>query len=182
MRIPHMTGLAAAMAIALPLSAFAAGGGSSTPPSQTNTTTQCKNGQIWDANTRTCVNPQSGSLDDDTLYGAAREFAYAGQYGAALAALDAMAEGESDRVLTYRGFAHRKMGEPEAAMAFYTAALVQNPDNLLARSYMGQGLAEAGDKAAARGQLTEIRARGGRGSWAEFSLRQAIESGQGYAY
>lgn len=174
--------LAAALAAALPLSALAAGGGSSTPPSQTNTTAQCKNGQVWDASTRTCVNPQSGSLDDDTLYGAAREFAYAGQYGPALAALDAMAEGETDRVLTYRGFAHRKMGKADMAMAYYTAALAQNPDNILARSYMGQGLAEAGDKAGARLQLSEIRARGGRGTWAEFSLRQAIDSGQGYAY
>ena len=31
-------------------------------------------------------------------------------------------------------------------------------------------------------QLTEIRSRGGRGTWAEISLRMALQNGQGYSY
>jgi hypothetical protein len=47
---------------------------------------------------------------------------------------------------------------------------------------MGQGLIEAGDKAAALAQLREIQARGGRGGWPETSLREALATGQTYNY
>jgi len=67
-------------------------------------------------------------------------------------------------------------------MEHCTTALVQNPDNILARSCMGQGFVEIGDLVAAKVQLTEIRPRGGRNTWAEFSLAQAIRSGVGYSY
>ena len=67
-------------------------------------------------------------------------------------------------------------------MAYYRAALKANPDNLLARSYMGEALAEMGKAELARAELSEIRARGGRGTWAEIALRLAIETGQSRAY
>jgi Tfp pilus assembly protein PilF len=67
-------------------------------------------------------------------------------------------------------------------MTYYQAALAADPDNFLARSYMGQGHAEAGEIVLAQAQLSEIRARGGRGTWAEWSLRQAIQTGSGYNY
>ncbi|MEO0765577.1 MAG: hypothetical protein AAFY75_06105 [Pseudomonadota bacterium] len=57
-----------------------------------------------------------------------------------------------------------------------------NPDNILARSYMGQGMVAAGDKVAAMTQLREIQERGGVGTWAEASLRNAIQSGTTYNY
>jgi hypothetical protein len=47
---------------------------------------------------------------------------------------------------------------------------------------MGQGFVEAGDLVAARGQHDEILARGGKGTWAEESLRKALSSGQTYRY
>lgn len=177
-----MKHLLIAAALALPTVAFAAGGGSSTPPTPTQTTSECKNGTVWSERLGACVNPQQSSLDDDELYQAARELAYAGRYTDTLDVLAAMTDPQDDRVLTYKGFAHRKMGDVELGMAYYRQAIAANPDNLLARSYMGQGLAEAGDMVAARAELTEIRARGGRGSWPELSLRMAIENGQGFSY
>ena len=57
-----------------------------------------------------------------------------------------------------------------------------NPDNILARSYMGQAFVEQGDTANAKLQLAEINARGGKGTWPAFSLRKAIQSGAGYSY
>ena len=93
-----------------------------------------------------------------------------------------MSDQADDRVLTYRGFIARKSGDFAAAEAFYAAALAQNPDNLLARSYRGQGLAEIGDLVAARAELTEIRKRDGRGTWPELALRLAIENGRGFSY
>ncbi|MCY4334529.1 MAG: hypothetical protein OXC60_07615, partial [Litoreibacter sp.] len=61
-------------------------------------------------------------------------------------------------------------------------ALEADADNLLARSYLGQGLVVVGDRAGAKLQLTEIRARGGRNTWAEFALKSAIATGVGSNY
>lgn len=174
--------LTTAFAATLPLAALAAGGGDSSPPKPTATTKVCQSGMVFDDKSKACVAPKESSLDDDTLYRAVREFAYAGQYGNALAALDAMSDQNDDRVLTYRGFAHRKAGDIDTGLAFYQTALTVNPDNFLARSYMGQAYVELGAMDQARVQLSEIRTRGGRGTWAEFSLRSAIANGQGYAY
>jgi tetratricopeptide (TPR) repeat protein len=173
--------LIAALVLA-PGLAFAAGGGDDKPPKQTKTTTECAAGTAWDDKTKTCVSLQESRLDDDTLYGAARELAYAGRHLDAITALRAMSNPEEDRVLTYLGFAYRKSGDLDRGMAYYRDALAKNPDNLLARSYMGQALVEMGEITLARAELTEIRRRGGRQSWAEISLRTAIESGQGFSY
>lgn len=168
--------------LAFPTLAFAAGGGSDSSPTPTQTTTTCQNGLVYDASTKSCVAPKESSLDDDALYDAARELAYFGQPEEALGALAAMSEGDTDRVLTYKGFANRKAGNLDAASTFYLAALRQNPDNHLARSYMGQGLVEQGDLVGALAQLREIEARGGKGTWAEVSLAEAIRTGTTYNY
>ena len=102
--------------------------------------------------------------------------------GGAQDVLAAMSDQADDRVLTYLGFTHRKMGNVDLGMRFYNKALAKNPDNLLARSYLGQGLIEAGDTDAAVEQLREIIARGGKGSWSETSLRTALNTGVTYSY
>lgn len=157
--------------------AWAAGSDDDDPPEPTETTTKCKDAQVWDESKKACVDAREGRLDNDILYNAAREIAWAGRPIDALTVLDAMTEGDSDRVLTYRGFAHRKAGQWEAGRAFYAAALDLNPDNLLARSYLGQGLLERGDISAAFAQWQEIRARGGTGTWAETALLAALQTG-----
>ena len=113
---------------------------------------------------------------------AVREFAYAGEHAKAAEVLAAMSDQEEDRVLTYRGFLLRVSGEVEAGMAVYAEAILANPDNILVRSYMGQGFVTQGRTAEAKAQLAEIRARGGEGTWAEYALAQAITSGTTYAY
>lgn len=168
--------------LCLPTAALAVGSGDSSPPTPTSTTETCKNGMVWSESLERCVLPQSGSLTDDELYRAAREFAYAGQYGNTLAVLAAMSDPDDDRVLTYMGFVHRRTGDVALGNAFYRQAIAKNPGNLLARSYMGQGFVEAGDLAAARAELTEIRMRGGRGTWAETALATAIATGRASFY
>ena len=116
---------------------------------------------VWDEKAGECVKIQDSRLDNDALYQAAREFAYAGQFNNALSALSAMDEGESDRVLTYLGFTHRKMGDHEAGLRYYDAAFAKNPDNILARSYMGQGFVEDGKLDLAKAELSEIRKASG---------------------
>lgn len=173
---------ALALAALIPTATLAASLDDDTPPQPTSTTTQCEQGLVWDADSKSCVAPKDSRLDDDIRYGAVREYAYAGFYDAASDVLDAMTDQSSDRVLTYRGFLARKSGDFSTAESYYNAAIAQNPDNFLARSYLGQGLAEGGKVAAARVQLSEIRARGGRGTWPELALRLAIESGRGFSY
>ncbi|WP_108838918.1 tetratricopeptide repeat protein [Tateyamaria sp. Alg231-49] len=192
---------ALALPLALPTAAFAAGGESESKPEKTETTQDCLKAEqwdpeikkyvrfsqpvngVWDADIKKCVRPDKTShLDSDTLYKAVRELAYAGRYGEAIDVLDQMPDQLDDRVLTYRGFTARKLGNLEQANLYYEQALTVNPDNILARSYMGQGNVAAGDKVAAMTQLREIQARGGAGTWAEASLRNAIQSGTTYNY
>lgn len=192
---------ALALPLALPSTGFAAGSEDEAKPQETETTQDCfdekqwdpeikkyvrfsaKVNGVWDASIKKCVRPDKTShLDSDTLYDAVRELAYAGRYGEAIQVLDNMPDQASDQVLTYRGFTARKLGDVALANVYYQQAIDTNPDNILARSYMGQGFVASGDKVAAIGQLREIQARGGAGSWAETSLRSSIETGTTYNY
>lgn len=192
---------AIASALALPNVGFAAGGNDNAKPKKTQTTQNCLQARqwdpekntyvrfsqpvngVWDADIKKCVRPDKTSyLDADELYKAVRELAYAGRYEDAITVLDQMPDQAEDRVLTYRGFTARKLGQLELANVYYQQAIEANPDNILARSYMGQGKVVEGDKVAALTQLREIQARGGAGTWAEASLRDAIENGTTYSY
>ena len=174
------------LALALgPATATAVGSGDAkpiTPPKPTETTKKCKGAKVWDKKRKRCVRARNSRLDPDTLYRAVRELAYAGRYEDAQAVLAAMPDQNDDRVLTYWGFTWRKMGRRDLARAYYLKAIARNPDNILARSYMGQGMVAEGDLRGARAQLREIRARGGAGSWPETALAEAIRSGETYDY
>lgn len=154
--------------------AMAAGSDSTTPPKPTATTTQCSNAQVFDPKTNTCVDARQGNLSDDQRYDAARELAYDGQYENALIILAAAEDQNDPRILNYKGFANRKAGRMDVGMSYYQAALDRNPDYILARSYMGQGLLQQGDVKAAKAQLVEIEARGGRETWAYAALENAL--------
>lgn len=154
--------------------ALAAGSDDTAPPKPTETTEVCEGGQVWDDKAKTCVTPEEGAMSDDTLYRAARELAYDGQYENALKVLAVAADPMDPRILNYKGFASRKAGRAEEGMAYYEAALAIDPDYVLARSYMGQALMAEGDILGARDQLVEIEARGGRDSWAYAALEQAL--------
>ena len=162
--------------VATAQSVWAVGGDD--PPVRTDTTKTCTDGLIWDADTRRCVKPADSSLRDTERLQAVREFAYAGQYRNAERVLDAVTDQTLDLVLTYRGFLARKQGRMAQAHDWYARALAQNPDNLLARSYLGQAHVAAGNLTLARHELSQIRARGGRETWAEISLRMALRSGR----
>lgn len=170
----RMTAIAAIM---IPSVALAVGSNTDTQPTQTNTTAECTNGQVWDEKTQECVDAQDSRLDDDTRYDAVRELAYDGQYDNARKVLAAMSDQHDTRVLTYRGFISRKTGDTERAFEYYEQAIAADPNNILARSYYGQGLVAAGKTAAAARQLWEIRNRGGAGGWAEQALNDALKTG-----
>lgn len=185
--IRALIGAGAFLALASP--AFAVGSDDTDPPAPTDATIVCEDGFMPNPDPETvetlgaCVpiEDQAG-LEADRLYELAREFAYFDRLEDAQAVLMLMPDQTDDRVLTYMGFTEARLGRIDSAFGFYEAALAQNPDNLLARSYFGQAKVAAGDLAGARAQLTEIRQRGGRISWPAFALRQAIETGSGPSY
>lgn len=171
-----------AIALSIPSAAFAAGSSNDSPPEKTKTSMKCKDGKVWDKETKKCLDAKSDLLSDDIRYSAVRELAYAGRYAQVQTVLAAMSDQADTRVLTYYGFTNRKSGNVELGMSYYKKALAVDPNNLLARSYMGQGLVESGDKLGAKLQLEEIRNRGGQGRWPEVALARTIESGIGYNY
>ena len=162
--------------------ALAAGSADPAPPKPTATTQQCAEGLVFDLATKTCLPPEDSTNDDSARMNDVRELAYDGRYADALRVLDTMQDQSDDMVITYRGFATRKSGDMASGMAFYRTALAVNPDNLLTRSYMGQALVEQGQTDLALAQLTEIRMRGGRGTWAETSLASALATGVTYSH
>ncbi len=177
-----MRALAILLMTALPFAAFAAGSDDTAAPTPTQTSEDCKDGEIWDEKTSLCVAPETTGMNDDQRFLAVRELAYAGRPEDALRVLASMSEGQTDRVLTYLGFANRKAGRLEEGLAYYAQALIQNPDNIQARSYLGQAYVDMGETALAAAELGQIRARGGEGSWAEASLDQALRTGQTISY
>ncbi|WP_405052116.1 tetratricopeptide repeat protein [Sinorhizobium sp. 8-89] len=166
--------LAAFMASVAGQPAMAIGEDTSEPPRKTKTTTQCKNGKIWDARKGQCVNAKKSGLSDDILFEAARELAYAGQYENAIKVLGAVSDQRSARVLNYLGYANRKAGRMELGMQFYKRALQADENYILARSYLGQALVEQGRIEEAKVQLVEIRDRGGENTWAYKALLQSL--------
>jgi predicted Zn-dependent protease len=89
---------------------------------------------------------------------------------------------ETSEVLTLTAFAHGRAGEIDTALPIYVAALAADPDNLLARAYMGLALIAADRPDDAALQLQEIRARGGEGSWPDRALSQGLEAGEPIGY
>ena len=177
------TALLTSALLLAPSLAFAVGSSDSTPPTQTQTSSDCEGTQVWDEETKTCVDAQQdSSLTDDDRYNAVRELAYSGAYDRALGILDTFENADDDRKLTYLGFVSRKMGDLDTGMRWYRAALDINPDNLLARSYMGQTYVVQGNAMAASEQLREIRTRGGRETWAARSLELALRGGPEASY
>ena len=158
---------------------WAAGGGSSEPKPRTVT---CTKGNVFSESKGKCVPQQDSSLTDKDRIEELRALAYAGRNAEAQVLLSALEDPTSDRALTYWGFTHRKLGNVDAGMVFYAKALEQNPNNLLARSYLGQAHVDSGRLDLARLQLAEIRNRGGEGGWPESSLAEAIRSGTTFNY
>ena len=165
-----------------PMAAIAAGSSSDEAPTPSETTTTCAEGQVWDLATETCMDPAESTNDDSARLNDVRELAYEGYFQAALDVLDTLQNPQAPLALTYYGFAHRNAGNVALGMTYYKAALAADPDNFLARSYMGQGHVASGEMVLAQAQLTEIRMRGGRGTWAEQSLADAIATGATYRF
>lgn len=107
-----------------------------------------------------CVGTAAQGLSDSELFYAGYWMARLGRFDDALAYLNAV-KAPDTRTLTYIGFATRKAGDVKGAFPFYRKALALDPDNVVARAYLGEAMLTLGDKVAARQQLEEIAHRCG---------------------
>ena len=170
----NLASFAVASCLAAPVWAVGSSDEPESPPSTTETTTECETGKIWDEAVKECVLPEDATDDQAALFRDARELAWANRFDEALHILDLLET--TDSTLTYQGFIARQRGDWDQAESYYLAALERNPDNSLARSYYGQGLAKLGLIDAAQAQLSEIRRRGGRMTWPAIALRLTIDT------
>jgi tetratricopeptide (TPR) repeat protein len=114
-----------------------------------------------------CVGAAKAGMPDVELFYAGYWLAKSGRYAEALGYLTLANKGD-ERVLTYIGFATRKLGDVDGALPFYGAALEKNPNYSVARAYLGEAWLSKGEPAKARDQLAEIERRCGK-SCAEYA-------------
>ncbi|MCH9808241.1 MAG: tetratricopeptide repeat protein [Alphaproteobacteria bacterium] len=105
---------------------------------------------------------KSGPAEVDAqLFYAGYWLARNGRYQEALSYLR-QTKVKNARVLTYIGFATRKLGSIEEAMGYYAQALAKDPGNYVARSYLGEAHLARGDLPAATEQLQRVEQGCGR--------------------
>ncbi|MFA5950167.1 MAG: tetratricopeptide repeat protein [Hyphomicrobium sp.] len=115
-----------------------------------------KGSAAWSA----CVGVAKAGISDTELFYAGYWLAKSGQYNEALQYLK-LANIKDERVLTYIGFATRKLGDVDAALPLYRKALEINPNYSVARAYMGEAFLTKEQPEEARAQLAEIAQRCG---------------------
>jgi tetratricopeptide (TPR) repeat protein len=98
------------------------------------------------------------ATDGDASYLQASALINEGRYEDALHSLRAagVALGPHPDVLTYQGFANRKLGRFDAAIGYYSAALKLNPHHRGANEYLGEYYVEIGDLSKANVQLRTL--------------------------
>jgi tetratricopeptide (TPR) repeat protein len=118
--------------------------------------THAKSSLAW----RSCVGAAHAKMLDAELFYAGYWLAKTGHYAEALGYLT-LATVQTDRVLTYIGFATRKLGDVDGALPFYAKALALNPNYSVARAYLGEAFLTKGEPTKARAELAEIETRCG---------------------
>jgi tetratricopeptide (TPR) repeat protein len=94
----------------------------------------------------------------DSAYLSAYGLINEGRYEEGLAELGAagLAFGPHPDVLTYQGFANRKLGRLDVAVSYYRAALKLQPEHRGANEYLGEFYVETGQMAKAQVQLAKL--------------------------
>jgi tetratricopeptide (TPR) repeat protein len=113
-------------------------------------------------------------LDDEELFRAGYWLAREGQFAEAIEFLSAAKAKDDPRILTYLGFANRKLGHMDVAMGFYQRALAADPDYVIARAYLGEAWLQRGERARAGAELVEIERRCGQHCEAWKELAEAM--------
>lgn len=145
------------------------GGGGGSP-------VKCRTGLVYNAKTKKCEPPKAGMIDDDSLYLAGRALAMDGKYDQAIGVLTLAADKTDARILNYLGYSHRKAGRILVGLGYYQEAILNDPDYMPVREYLGEAKLTLGDVAGARQQLSEIEKRCGTGCREYGLLSEQIET------
>jgi len=99
-----------------------------------------------------------GLSNGDNAYISAVELINQGQYKNALESLEksAYSFGPHPDILTYQGFANRKLGNHDLALNYYQQALAVDDSHRGANEYLGEFFVEKGDLASANKQLEKL--------------------------
>lgn len=108
----------------------------------------------------TCIEQAKAGTSSADLFYAGYWLARTGKYQEALGYL-ALADHADARVVTYIGYATRKLGDVDAALPFYQQALDINPNYSVARAYMGEAFLQKNEPEKAKAELAEIATRCG---------------------
>lgn len=116
----------------------------------------------------------------DQAYGAAVSLVNQGQYLAAIETLNVarLSFGSHPDILTYLGFANRKLGKFDVAEDYYRQALAVAPHHRGATEYYGELMVERKDMAGARIMLAELDRQCAYGCYEADELRQWIALGR----
>lgn len=128
-----------------------------------------KNSVAWNS----CISQAKAGTSSADLFYAGYWLARTGKYQEALGYLS-LADKSDPRVVTYIGFATRKLGDVDAALPFYRRALELNPNYSVARAYMGEAFLQKNEPAKAKAELAEIATRCGTGCAEYLDLAQHI--------
>ncbi len=99
-------------------------------------------------------------MPDTELFYAGYWLAKSGQYREALDYL-VKAEHKDERILTYMGFATRKLGDVELRCRSTARRSTSIPNYVVARAYMGEAFLTKGEPDKAKAELREIEQRCG---------------------
>ncbi|MDB5693802.1 MAG: hypothetical protein JWO81_2865 [Alphaproteobacteria bacterium] len=121
----------------------------------------------------------ASAADGDRAYLDAVSLINDHRYEAAIASLQAAraAFGPHPDILTYLGFANRKLGRYEIAEGYYKAALAAAPGHRAATEYYGELMVERGDKAGADHMLASLETSCTFGCAEADELRRWIDAG-----
>jgi hypothetical protein len=111
---------------------------------------KCRAGLVYNKKTKKCEPPKAGMIDDNSLYLAGRALAMDGRYADAIKVLTLARDKTDPRILN-------------------------DPDYMPVREYLGEAQLMLGDVAGARLQLSEIEKRCGTGCRKYGLMREQIE-------
>lgn len=100
----------------------------------------------------------SSAPAEDTRYMKAKAAVGSMDYRAAITLLERVIKDKPRHAnaLNYLGYSHRKLGEFEKSLAYYTKALKIDPEHRQATEYLGELYLQMGDLAAAEKQLARL--------------------------
>ena len=139
-----------------------------------------KGGKAWKDCRRNAGLPTEARPEVDDAATLGYSLTKAGRHEEALAILKPHEASGDVRVLTYIGFAERKLGRIDAAMSYYRRALDIAPDNVATLEYLGEAHLQKGDVAAAKATLDRIAGLCGNGCEAYRTLERALATSTGH--